>query len=136
MPSASKNGHGLYTPSSAAKKLNGSSWTIGYGDGTSAGGDVYIDEVTVGGVTATSQAVQAANTVSPPLVDDTNFDGILGLSFSGMNTGKYTAFLLSIITPLKKNIHPIWDHIFLLLFLRSNRLIYVSIKFYSCRFKS
>lgn len=42
------SGHNIYNPakSSTAKKANGT-WSISYGDGSSASGDVYTDTVTV-----------------------------------------------------------------------------------------
>jgi aspergillopepsin I len=77
----------VYKPSSSAKKLSGQSWNISYGDGSSASGDVYSDTVTVGGVTASNQAVEAASQVSSQFQQDTNNDGLLGLAFSSINTG-------------------------------------------------
>lgn len=47
---------------------------------------MYADKVTVGGVTATSQAVEAATSVSSSFSQDTDTDGLLGLAFSSINT--------------------------------------------------
>ncbi|PGH20380.1 hypothetical protein AJ80_03648 [Polytolypa hystricis UAMH7299] len=77
-----------YTPGASAKKLEGASWYIHYGDGTDAGGDVYMDEVVVGSVKAPSQAVQAARNVSSVLVEDGKIEGIMGLGFNSHNTVK------------------------------------------------
>ncbi|OKL56825.1 Aspartic protease pep1 [Talaromyces atroroseus] len=74
-----------YTPSADAKKLSGYTWSISYGDGSSASGDVYKDTVVVGGVTATAQAVEAAETVSSEFSEDTGSDGLLGLAYSSIN---------------------------------------------------
>ncbi|KAH8689101.1 aspartic peptidase domain-containing protein [Talaromyces proteolyticus] len=82
------SGHNNYKPGASAKKLNGATWEISYGDGSSASGDVYKDTVTVGNVTATSQAVEAATTVSASFASDSASDGLLGLAFSQLNTVK------------------------------------------------
>jgi aspergillopepsin I len=67
---------------------SGYTWRISYGDGSGASGKVYADKVTVGGVTATSQAVEAAATISAQFTSDTDTDGLLGLAFSSINTVK------------------------------------------------
>ncbi|KAF2124713.1 Asp-domain-containing protein [Dothidotthia symphoricarpi CBS 119687] len=78
-------GHDYYT-ADASKKLSGYTWKISYGDGSGAAGTVYADKVVVGGVTATSQAVEAATSVSSTFSQDTDTDGLLGLAFSSINT--------------------------------------------------
>lgn len=88
MSSSEQSGHSIYKPSSSAKKLNGYSWSISYGDGSGASGAVYADKVVVGGVTATSQAVEAATSVSAQFTQDVDNDGLLGLAFSSINTVK------------------------------------------------
>ncbi|KAK8190567.1 aspartic peptidase domain-containing protein [Phyllosticta capitalensis] len=86
MTSSEQTGHAIYKPSSSATKKNGYSWDISYGDGSGAAGNVYADKVVVGGVTATSQAVEAATSVSSSFTSDTDNDGLLGLAFSSINT--------------------------------------------------
>ncbi|KAK8152975.1 aspartic peptidase domain-containing protein [Phyllosticta citrichinensis] len=81
-----QTGHAIYKPSSSSTKKNGYSWDISYGDGSGASGTVYADKVEVGGVTATSQAVEAATSVSSSFTSDTDNDGLLGLAFSSINT--------------------------------------------------
>ena len=68
--------------------MSGETWNITYGDGSGASGTVYADKVVVGGVTATTQAVEAATSVSSQFTQDTDNDGLLGLAFSSINTVK------------------------------------------------
>lgn len=91
-PSSQQSGHSVYNPNdSTSKILSGSTWDIQYGDGSSASGNVYADKVVVGPVTATSQAVEAATSVSSSFLQDTDNDGLLGLAFSSINTIEPTA---------------------------------------------
>ncbi|GAM90331.1 hypothetical protein ANO11243_083740 [Dothideomycetidae sp. 11243] len=85
-PSSESSGHHKYNPKTSGKKLSGETWSISYGDGSGAAGVVYADKVVVGGVTATSQAVEAATSVSSEFQQDTVSDGLLGLAFSSINT--------------------------------------------------
>src|SRR5438045_1642216 len=96
MSQSSSSGHHIYDPtkSSTFKRLSGFSWTIKYGDGSRASGDVGTDKVVIGGATATTQAVEMATHVSTELTQDTEIDGLVGLSFSSINTGKAGHFPL------------------------------------------
>lgn len=47
---------------------------------------VYADKVAIGAVTATSQAVEAATSVSTQFKNDDNTDGLVGLAFGTINT--------------------------------------------------
>ncbi|KAJ5538486.1 Penicillopepsin-1 [Penicillium frequentans] len=85
LPSSERSGHSYYTPGSGATQMSGYTWDISYGDGSSASGNVYKDKVIVGGITVSSQAVEAAKKISSEFVQDTN-DGLLGLGFDSINT--------------------------------------------------
>lgn len=86
MPVAQQSGHAIYDPAPSGTLKSGYTWNIRYGDGSGASGVVYADKVTIGGVTATSQAVEAATSVSSSFASDQNNDGLVGLSFSTINT--------------------------------------------------
>lgn len=85
--------------------MDGYSWKISYGDGSAASGDVYKDTVTVGGVTAHGQAVEAAKQISQEFIADKNNDGLLGLAFSSINTGK-SLFTLLVVISTKQTVQP------------------------------
>ncbi|KND90046.1 Endothiapepsin [Tolypocladium ophioglossoides CBS 100239] len=86
-PSSEVNGQTLYNPSSSstARLLNGETWSITYGDRSSSSGNVYSDVVTIGGLTVTGQAVEAAQKVSAEFTSGPS-SGLLGLAFSAINT--------------------------------------------------
>jgi len=90
LPASEQSGHSYYSPSqsSTSKLLSGYTWSISYGDGSTASGNVYTDTVKVGATTATSQAVELAETISAQFQQDTNNDGLLGLAFDSLNTVK------------------------------------------------
>ncbi|KAI1497190.1 aspartic peptidase domain-containing protein [Biscogniauxia marginata] len=72
--------------SSTAQLVSGASWAISYGDGSSSGGNVYTDVVSIGGVTVESQAVESARNVSQSFTQRPDTDGLVGLAFSAINT--------------------------------------------------
>jgi hypothetical protein len=84
---SSLSGHDYYK-TDASKRKSGYTWKISYGDGSGASGQVYTDKVTVGQVTATAQAVEAATSVSAQFSQDVDTDGLLGLAMSSINTVK------------------------------------------------
>lgn len=86
-PSSEATGHSIYH-TSHGKKLQGYTWDISYLDESGSKGDVYADSVVIGGVTATSQAVEAATSVSSSFTKDVQNDGLVGLSFPIGNTVK------------------------------------------------
>ncbi|KAI5296788.1 Type I transmembrane sorting receptor [Ascosphaera atra] len=83
-----------------AQKIENGTWDISYSDNDFCFGDVWLDSVTIGGLTYDKQGVEAAKIASPGLVADRDSDGILGLSFSDENTGEH---LILIIYPFDTN---------------------------------
>jgi hypothetical protein len=88
-PDQSGQEHDLYDPALSEDSvwLRSSTWSITYVDGTSASGNVYMDEVDVGGTIVVSQTLGVALQVSPKLQEDPA-DGILGLASSALNTSR------------------------------------------------
>ena len=65
--------------------MSGSTWNISYGDGSTASGDVGTDNVALGAVTITGQAVELANSISDQFTRNAG-DGLLGLAWPSINT--------------------------------------------------
>ncbi|KUI63414.1 Endothiapepsin [Cytospora mali] len=87
-PSNQVSGQTIYDPSksSTSKLLSGSSWSITYGDKSRSSGDVYTDNVALGSLVVSGQAVEVAKTVSSSFTENSKTDGLLGLAFSSLNT--------------------------------------------------
>lgn len=86
-PAAEVSGQEVYAPgaSNTSVKQEGLSWGISYGDGSSSQGDVYLDTVSMGGLTVLNMAVEVASEVSTEFTADTEIDGLLGLGFTRLN---------------------------------------------------
>ncbi|CEJ80023.1 Putative Eukaryotic aspartyl protease [[Torrubiella] hemipterigena] len=84
------NGHSVYDPTASKtfQALNGAKFSISYGDGSGAAGNVGLDVVDVGGAVFDQQAIELATDVSQTFVRDQNNDGLMGLAFSSINTVK------------------------------------------------
>jgi len=82
------SGHTVYNPknSSTAKALAGATWSISYGDGSSASGNVYTDVVKIGSVAIPAQAVELAEQLSSQFAQSEGSDGLLGLAWPSLNT--------------------------------------------------
>jgi len=63
----------------------GATWSITYGDGSSASGTVYSDTITIGGTQVTGQAIEVADTAAAAFTSGAN-DGLVGLAFDSINT--------------------------------------------------
>ena len=75
------SGHHIYDPnkSSTKKNMAGSTWSIEYGDGSTASGDVVTDTLKVGTISVEGQAIECAKSLSEAFLD-TEGDGLLGLA--------------------------------------------------------
>jgi len=83
-----QEGHTIFDPTKSPtfQLIQGATFSISYGDGSGAAGDVGTDTVNIGGATVTSQAVELATAVSSSFVQDTQSNGLVGLAFSKLNT--------------------------------------------------
>jgi len=88
LPANMQGTHALYRHLYGTQNV-GESWAISYGDGSTAAGTVWTDRVIVGGVTATTQAVEVATVVSTTFQTGLS-DGLLGLGFDNINQVKPT----------------------------------------------
>ena len=81
-------GHTLFDPtqSKTFKMLQGASFSVSYGDGSGASGNVGTDVVNIGGAVVQKQAVELATQVSGSFTQDTQTSGLVGLAFSKLNT--------------------------------------------------
>ncbi|KAF8691597.1 Eukaryotic aspartyl protease, partial [Rhizoctonia solani] len=81
--------HRVYTPhkSRTSERVPGATWSISYGDGSHASGDVVLDTVAIGDITIRSQAVGVSQHLSDEFLKDGS-DGLLGLAFPKLNTVK------------------------------------------------
>lgn len=92
LSAASTAGHQVFdsTKSTTFKAITGATFSISYGDGSGAAGNVGTDVVNIGGATVTGQAIEMATAVSASFVSDTGSNGLVGLAFSKLNTVKPT----------------------------------------------
>lgn len=106
-PLSQQGGQNLYNinQSSTARKLDNHTWTIKYGDESTAGGNVYLDTVSVGGISVPQQAVESATKVSSSFTRDEASSGLLGLAFDSINRvspNKQKTFMSNAIHTLAK----------------------------------
>jgi Eukaryotic aspartyl protease len=88
LPQSAQKGHTIFDPTKSPtfQLMQGATFSISYGDGSGAAGNVGTDTVNIGGATVTSQAVELATAVSNSFVQDTQSNGLVGLAFSKLNT--------------------------------------------------
>ncbi|KAH9448006.1 hypothetical protein MJO28_011555 [Puccinia striiformis f. sp. tritici] len=85
-PTAS--GHAVYDPkkSSTAQEVPGCTWKISYGDGSSASGVVYKDDLKIGDLHCSEQGIEVAQKLSSAFLNGEGSDGLLGLAWPQINT--------------------------------------------------
>lgn len=93
LSTAAQSGHQNYdsTKSTSFKTMTGATWSISYGDGSGAAGNVGTDTVNIGGATVTGQAIEMATAVSASFISDTQSNGLVGLAYSKLNTVRPTS---------------------------------------------
>jgi len=98
LPPDQQIGHNVFDPSQSPNwhELSGYTWSVQYQHRSGVFGTVGTDVVTVGGTSVSDQAVEIAARVSPQSVSYTAVDGLLGLGFSGLNTGEIYKFRIVI----------------------------------------
>ncbi|GJJ06639.1 hypothetical protein Clacol_000833 [Clathrus columnatus] len=85
----SRNDANLYDPtkSETAKSVDGATWSIHYGDGSTASGDVHTDVIQIGSISVKDQAIEVAQQFSDEFKQGKT-DGLLGLAWPPGNTVK------------------------------------------------
>lgn len=89
LPDEQKGTHKLYdaSSSSTAHKVDGQNFNINYSF-PGASGYVVTDDVDIGGTIVQGMPVGVATKMGPYLVNQKDYDGILGLAFQGGNSSK------------------------------------------------
>lgn len=82
-------GHTIFDASQSTtwKDSPGQTWQLQYGDGSTAGGDVGTDTLTIGGLSIENQAIERAKQLSESF-EQSSGDGLLGLAFGNINQVK------------------------------------------------
>ncbi|KAK7691231.1 hypothetical protein QCA50_006334 [Cerrena zonata] len=80
-------GHKLYNPSSSSTSVDkGKTFSLQYGDGSSVSGEQYSEAVTIARLSATGQAIGAANRYSSGFsLDEYPPDGLLGMGYQSIS---------------------------------------------------
>lgn len=88
--SSEVDGQNMYSPnkSSTSAIKPGYTWTVEYGDLSYSSGNIFTDNVTIGGITVASQAIEVAEEVSSAFTANTQIDGLIGMAFARINQAK------------------------------------------------
>lgn len=100
-------GHTIFNPSNSStwKVQSGSTWTISYGDSSSASGTVGTDTVSIGGLAIQNQAVEIADQISAQFVSSSG-DGLLGLAWGSINTVQPTPVQTPVENMISESSYP------------------------------
>ncbi|KAF9520575.1 hypothetical protein BS47DRAFT_1311535 [Hydnum rufescens UP504] len=89
--------HTRYNPSASSTSSDlGKTFSLQYGDGSTASGEQFTDTVTVAGLTATNQPLGSATTYSSSLGRQPS-DGLMGLAFPSLSSYPATPFFNTLI---------------------------------------
>ncbi|OCH94249.1 acid protease [Obba rivulosa] len=86
--------HTYNAASSSTSQQQSGSFTIQYGDGSTASGNIYTDTVTIAGITATNQTFSAVTSESAEFQQDPT-DGLIGLAFPALSNLKQNPFVVT-----------------------------------------
>ena len=80
------SGHNIYSPetSHTARPATNLTWEIGYGDGSTARGDVVRDTLVIGNISVEDQAIECAQEISDAFKQSAG-DGLLGLAMGAIS---------------------------------------------------
>lgn len=89
LSSQATSGHEIYDPSKSStfQYVNGE-FEVTYGDGSYVAGYLAQDTVSIGGVEAKEQIFGLPVEISDSFIEDTSSNGLVGLSFSSLNSFK------------------------------------------------
>jgi len=97
--------HSVYDPAkSSTDAAVAGSWSITFGDGSSAKGTLRSDTVTIGDIVVKGQTIQLATEVSRQFLNDTETDGLLGLAFPKLNTARPKQAATPMVNMMKQNL--------------------------------
>ncbi|OBZ78061.1 Aspartic protease [Grifola frondosa] len=93
---SSCKGHKYSSSSSSTSKKQTGTFSISYGDGSTASGSVYTDTVTVAGIKATGQYLSGVTKESSSFASDPA-DGLLGLAFPAISNLRHNPFFFTAV---------------------------------------